>query len=254
MEDLLALSRRFRRAAAVRFFRLGQCESGRRCCGRRRSASATRPAPRSATRTASSSRCASCHGETGKPVTLQLKLDYAVCEKLCVPVEANGRRCAARRQRLDRCRVRGGRGARAQAGARRRGRPGSAPRQRERAPSLCVFVDLAAPPGEPVRSFVEGPTRNGRCRSRAGAGRAAPGHQHFGFELDGLPPGVEPKGPFDIDASPVVGAVSAIEVTDPSRLIRPAALVCRVQKIQTNARGSTMPIKVGDQIPKRSSA
>ena len=28
--------------------------------------------------------------DAGKPVALRLKLDYAICEKLCVPAEARG--------------------------------------------------------------------------------------------------------------------------------------------------------------------
>ena len=40
--------------------------------------------------------------QKGKPVTLRLHVDYAVCEKMCVPVEAQGRTGAARRQRRNR--------------------------------------------------------------------------------------------------------------------------------------------------------
>ena len=34
---------------------------------------------------------------------------------------------------------------------------------------------------------------------------APPGHQHFGFELDGLPPGVDPKAPFELTFTIVQG-------------------------------------------------
>ena len=57
--------------------------------------SPTRPAPPSATRATSSFRCASCRGKRTSRSRCALKLDYAVCEKLCVPVEAQGRVDAA---------------------------------------------------------------------------------------------------------------------------------------------------------------
>ena len=37
--------------------------------------------------------------QKGKPVTLHLKAEYAVCEKLCVPVEASATLCAWRQRR-----------------------------------------------------------------------------------------------------------------------------------------------------------
>ena len=74
-----------------------------------------------------------------------------------------------------------------------------------------VFVDLAAPAGEPVELFVEGPTPEWALPIPKPAQGAPAGHQHFGFELDGLPPGVDPKGPFELTFTIVDGG-SAIEV------------------------------------------
>ena len=57
-----------------------------------------------------------------------------------------------------------------------------------------IAVDLEAAAGEPVDLFAEGPTPEWALPiPTAGAGAPA-GRRRFGFELDGLPPGVEPKG------------------------------------------------------------
>ena len=61
-----------------------------------------------------------------------------------------------------------------------------------------IFVDLAAPAGEPVQLFVEGPSAEWALPIPKPAQGAPPGRAHFGFELDGLPPGVNPKGPFEL--------------------------------------------------------
>ncbi len=68
-----------------------------------------------------------------------------------------------------------------------------------------VFVDLAAPAGQPVELFVEGPTAEWALPIPKPAQGAPAGHQHFGFELDGLPPGVDPKGPFELTFTIVKG-------------------------------------------------
>ena len=132
--------------------------------------------------------------DAGKPVTLRLKLDYAVCEKLCVPAKAKlelqltgaGERNEHHQRR---------RGAGAQAGRpsatavagdlRRASRAGSGkPR---------VVVDVAAPAGMPSTCSPKGRRRSGRCRcrSRSPARRRAAALR---FRLDGLPPGAKPDG------------------------------------------------------------
>jgi hypothetical protein len=68
-----------------------------------------------------------------------------------------------------------------------------------------VFVDLAAPTGQPVELFVEGPSAEWALPIPKPAPGAPPGHAHFGFELDGLPPGVDPKGPFELTFTIVKG-------------------------------------------------
>ena len=74
-----------------------------------------------------------------------------------------------------------------------------------------VFVDLAAPSDKPVKLFVEGPSREWALPIPQPAQGAPTGRRHFGFELDGLPPGVDPKAPFELTFTVVEGD-RAIEV------------------------------------------
>ena len=57
-----------------------------------------------------------------------------------------------------------------------------------------VYVDVIAPAGADVELFAEGPTADWALpvpMPRTARPRAI---RRFGFELDGLPPGVDPKG------------------------------------------------------------
>ena len=148
--------------------------------------------------------------DKAKPVTLRLKTDYAVCEKLCVPVEA--------RTELT---LPGGAGATdaalsaaealvpKRATAAEAGLTAKIANDDKRKP--LVRVDLAAATGEPVDLFVEGPTAEWALPIPKPAQGAPAGHQHFTFELDGMPPGVSPKGPFELSFT-IVKAGHATEV------------------------------------------
>ena len=192
--------------------------------------------------------------DAGKPVTLRLKLDYAVCEKLCVPAKAKLELHADRRRRRaatprvgaaearvpKRCRGRRPRHAlrsarcaasrRGQAARRRRCR-----RARGRRRSTCSPKarprDWALPLPEPV------------------AGAPA-GLQRFAFELDGLPPGAKPEGRH----APADGRRrrAGDRGRIPSRLIRRSALIWRARSHQSHnhcERMTIMAIKVGDRVP-----
>ena len=142
--------------------------------------------------------------QKGKPVTLRAKIDYAVCDRLCVPVEAkleltlsptggaDNPALAAAEARVPKP------VAAAEAGL-------TAKRANDDKLKPLVFVDLAAPAGQPVEVFVEGPTPEWALPIPKPAPGAPPGHAHFGFELDGLPPGVDPKGPFELTFTIVQG-------------------------------------------------
>jgi DsbC/DsbD-like thiol-disulfide interchange protein len=139
-----------------------------------------------------------------KPVTLRAKIDYAVCEKLCVPAEA--------RLELTLGPTSGADNAALAAAEARVPQPVSAAaagltarRANDDRRKPLVFVDLAADTGQQVALFVEGPTPEWALPIPKPAQGAPPGHQHFGFELDGLPPGVDPKGPFELTFTIVKG-------------------------------------------------
>jgi DsbC/DsbD-like thiol-disulfide interchange protein len=145
-----------------------------------------------------------------KPVTLHLKLDYAVCQKLCVPVEAQAD--------LTLTAAGGADNAALVAAEARVPKPVTAVeagltarRANDDKRKPLVFVDLASPTGQPVELFVEGPTAEWALPIPKPAQDAPAGHQHFGFELDGLPPGVDPKGPFELIFTIVKGG-NATEV------------------------------------------
>jgi len=140
-----------------------------------------------------------------KPVTLRVKADYAVCEKLCVPVEAKLELTIAPTGGADNPALEAAQArlpvpvSAAQAGL-------TAKRASDDKIKPLVFVDLAAPSGDPVELFVEGPTPEWALPIPKPAPGAPAGHAHFGFELDGLPPGVDPKGPFELTFTIVQGS------------------------------------------------
>ena len=74
-----------------------------------------------------------------------------------------------------------------------------------------VTVDLAAPPGQPVELFVEGPTPKWALPIPKPAKSAPNGQRQFSFDLDGMPPGVDPKSPVDLTFTVVTGD-RAVEV------------------------------------------
>ena len=149
--------------------------------------------------------------EPGKPVALKLKIDYAVCEKLCVPAEgsaslelAPGASTQGAAVKAAFARVPQHVDAATSGLTAKRAGGGAKP---------LVMVDLPAPASVPVSIFVEGPTPEWALPIPKAAQGAPAGRRHFSFELDGLPPGVDPnKGPFDLTFTVVEGQ-RAYEVT-----------------------------------------
>lgn len=145
--------------------------------------------------------------QPGKPVTLRLKLDYAVCEKLCIPAEG----------RADLLLGTGGSSHNAMLAAAEARVPkqvsataaGLSVKRVNNAPKPLIAVDLAA--NQPVALFVEGPTPEWALPIPAPVQGAPAGRRQFNFELDGLPPGVDPKGHFELTFTVVEGE-RAIEV------------------------------------------
>jgi DsbC/DsbD-like thiol-disulfide interchange protein len=128
-----------------------------------------------------------------KPVTLRAEINYAVCEKLCIPVEASvelgfnnvastldGALSAALDTVPKPANI---------------GDPNPVTiRDVRRDGPTKVTVDVAVPDGRDVNLFVEGPTPDWSLPVPAPVDHSPPGVKRFTFELDGLPPGVKPDG------------------------------------------------------------
>jgi DsbC/DsbD-like thiol-disulfide interchange protein len=131
-----------------------------------------------------------------KPVRLQIKIGYAICEKLCVPAESKaelaltggpGAQDAALMAAEARVPRKAELGAAAALAIRsiRRENGGSRPR---------VVVDMAVPTGASIDLFAEGPTPEWSLPLPAPVDGAPSGLRRFVFELDGAPPGVKYEG------------------------------------------------------------
>jgi DsbC/DsbD-like thiol-disulfide interchange protein len=128
-----------------------------------------------------------------QPVTLRLTLEYAICEKLCIPAAGSATLTVPTPSSFDRAL------AAAQAhvprGATLGGNSPLAVRSVVHEPgSSRVVVEVAAPDGAPLDLFVEGPTEDWALPLPEPVKDAAPGTRRFSFELDGLPPGASAVG------------------------------------------------------------
>jgi DsbC/DsbD-like thiol-disulfide interchange protein len=148
-----------------------------------------------------------------KPVTLRLALDYAVCEKLCVPAKGetelrlSGEPSSlaplleAAEARVPK-RVRLGEGTVLAIQAVHRETLDG--RQR-------VVVDTKEPAADPVELYAEGPTAEWALPLPEPLSAAPPGLRRFAFDLDGLPPGASADGA--VLTLTLVAGQNAIEVT-----------------------------------------
>jgi len=145
--------------------------------------------------------------QQGKPVRLRVKIDYAVCEKLCVPAEGRAElTLGAARSTQDSALAAAEAHVPKQVTA---AQLGLTARRATNGTKSLIYVDLGAPAGNPVELFVEGPTPQWALPIPKPMQGAAPGRAQFSFELDGLPPGVDPKGQFDLTFTVVTGERSA---------------------------------------------
>jgi DsbC/DsbD-like thiol-disulfide interchange protein len=151
--------------------------------------------------------------DPGKPAVLRLDLDYAVCEKLCVPVQAKAELTLAGKDAVTGARVAAAE-ARVPAPARIGEGAALAVRSvtRERGSPARVIVDVAAPAdGSEVDLFAEGPTTDWALPLPQPVAGAPAGLHRFSFALDGLPPGAKAEGAL-LTLTAVAGR-AAIEVT-----------------------------------------
>src|ERR1700709_46972 len=128
-----------------------------------------------------------------KPVTLRAEINYAVCEKLCIPVEAN--------TELAFTSVASAEDSTLFAALDTVPKPASVGdpnpltiRDVKREGKSTVWVDVVVPEGREVGLFVEGPTPDWALPVPTLLDHGPPGVKRFAFELDGLPPGTSPDG------------------------------------------------------------
>lgn len=147
--------------------------------------------------------------QKGKPVRLQVKVDYAVCEKLCVPAEGIAKLEVGSGESSQNATLMA-----AEAHVPKRVTPaqlGLTLRRTNSGPKPLVTVDLGAPAGKPIEVFAEGPTPQWALPIPKPVQNAPAGRAQFTFELDGLPPGADPKGQFELTLTVVTGD-RAVEV------------------------------------------
>jgi DsbC/DsbD-like thiol-disulfide interchange protein len=128
-----------------------------------------------------------------KPVTLRVDINYAVCEKLCIPVEANAELAitsvastedSALFAALDTVPK-----------PANVGDPNPLTiRDVKRDGKSTVLVDVVVPDTRAVNLFVEGPTPDWALPVPKLLEHSPPGVKRFAFELEGLPPGAKPEG------------------------------------------------------------
>lgn len=128
-----------------------------------------------------------------KPVVLRAAINYAVCDKLCIPVEANAE--------LPFISVASTEDSALAAALDTVPKPANVGdpnpltiRDVRRDGKTAVIVDVVAPDASDVNLFVEGPTPDWALPVPKQTDDAAPGVKRFSFELDGLPTGVRPDG------------------------------------------------------------
>ena len=130
--------------------------------------------------------------EAGKPLVLALKADYAICEKICIPVEGKAELTltaspGAHRDKLTRSELLVPKPAAV-------GDDGPLSIRAAKRQASRVIVDVAASSHAPVELFAEGPTPDWALPVPSPIAGAPAGQQRFAFALDGLPPNTKPEG------------------------------------------------------------
>jgi DsbC/DsbD-like thiol-disulfide interchange protein len=135
--------------------------------------------------------------DSTKPVTLRLKVEYAICEKLCVPAEGSVELPLAAGETSSSNEALATAEARVPKPASLGENAPLAVRSVQEEPGsrfTRVIVDVAAPEGEPVDLFAEGPSPEWALPVPMPVAGAPAGLHRFAFDIDGLPPGASPHG------------------------------------------------------------
>ena len=128
-----------------------------------------------------------------KPVTLRADIDYAVCEKICIPVQAFAE--------LPFTSVASTEDSTLFAALDTVPKPANIGdpnpltiRDVKRDGKSTVLVDVISPEAKEISLFVEGPTPDWSLPVPELLNHSPPGLKRFAFELEGLPPGANPEG------------------------------------------------------------
>jgi DsbC/DsbD-like thiol-disulfide interchange protein len=128
-----------------------------------------------------------------KPVTLRAEISYAVCEKLCIPVDVHAE--------LPFTSVASTEDSALFAALDTVPKPANVGdpnpltiRDVKRDGKSTVLVDVVSPDAGDLSLFVEGPTPDWGLPVPKPVEHSPPGVRRFAFELDGVPPGVNPAG------------------------------------------------------------
>jgi DsbC/DsbD-like thiol-disulfide interchange protein len=128
-----------------------------------------------------------------KPVTLRLHISYAVCDKICIPVEASSELTFSSVASTE-----DGNLAAALDSVPKPANVGDPTpvtiRDVRREGAKGVLVDVNAPEAKDISLFVEGPTPDWALPIPKLLENSPPGVKRFAFELEGLPPGAKVDG------------------------------------------------------------
>jgi DsbC/DsbD-like thiol-disulfide interchange protein len=128
-----------------------------------------------------------------KPVTLRANISYAVCDKICIPIEASSELTFSSVASTED----GNLAAALDSVPKPTNIGDPAPvtiRDVRREGAKLVLVDVSAPETKDIHLFVEGPTPDWALPIPKLVENSPPGVKRFAFELDGLPPGAKPDG------------------------------------------------------------
>jgi len=128
-----------------------------------------------------------------KPLVLRADISYAVCEKLCVPVEAKAELAFASVASTEDAALSEALNAVPKPANIGDPTPFTI-RDVKRDDKNNVLVDVAAPDNKELSLYVEGPTPDWALPVPKLVEHAPPGVKRFSFELDGLPPGAKAEG------------------------------------------------------------
>ena len=144
--------------------------------------------------------------DASKPVKLRLTLDYAVCEKMCVPAKGEAELMLQPEKGASDPRL-----SDAFARVPQRETAAAAGLTVTRRDNTAV-VSFPAPADAPVTVFVEGPTKEWALPIPKPVADASTGKRVFTFKLEGQPPGTDVAKPVDLTFTILAGQ-RALEVT-----------------------------------------